>query len=74
MSQDIEFTCPCYDVSGESFRALIEQGVTDPGEIQKRTGAGLGCGMCEDRMILVIREAVEAVRNGVPLKLPVPSR
>ena len=59
MNRDVKFACPCYDVSGEAFRALIRQGVTDAATIQKMTGAGLGCGMCEDRMIMVIRETVQ---------------
>lgn len=62
MSDDVKFACPCYDVSGEAFRALIRQGVTDAAAIQKMTGAGLGCGMCEDRMVMVIRETVEEER------------
>lgn len=60
MSDDVKFTCPCYDVTGESFRALVRQGITDAGTIQAITGAGLGCGMCEDRMVMVIRETIEA--------------
>lgn len=63
---DVQFTCPCYDVSGESFRKLIESGVTDVKKIQELTGAGLGCGMCEDRMFMVIRDAVDAVKNASP--------
>ena len=63
MSDDLQFACPCYDPSGESFRALIKQGVTDAKKIQEITGAGLGCGMCEDRMFMIIREAVDAVRK-----------
>ena len=61
MSGDVRFACPCYDVTGESFRELARSGITDAAKIQKLTGAGLGCGMCEDRMIMVINEAVEAV-------------
>lgn len=60
---EVQFTCPCYDVTGESFRKLIEAGVTDVKKIQELTGAGLGCGCCEDRMFMVIREAVESVKK-----------
>ncbi|SBW10418.1 hypothetical protein KL86DPRO_60155 [uncultured delta proteobacterium] len=62
MREDVPFACPCYDVSGEAFRTLIRQGVTDAAAIQKMTGAGLGCGMCEDRMMMVIRETIQEER------------
>jgi len=68
MSDDVKFACPCYDVTGESFRKLVRAGITDAGEIQKMTGAGLGCGMCEDRMIMVIRETIEEEQHNHPRK------
>ncbi|CAK7007226.1 MAG: hypothetical protein DELT_00291 [Desulfovibrio sp.] len=68
MNDEIKFTCPCYDVSGDSFRELITRGVTDVKKIQELTGAGLGCGMCEDRMFMVIREAVDNARSASPSK------
>ena len=68
MSDDVNFACPCYDVTGESFRALVREGITDAGKIQAITGAGLGCGMCEDRMAMVIRETIEAEQRRQPEK------
>ncbi len=63
MDDTVKFTCPCYDVTGRAFRELIRQGITDARKIQEMTGAGLGCGMCEDRMLMVIRDAVEAGKD-----------
>ena len=61
----VAFACPCYDVTGESFRALVRRGITDVAAIQRMTGAGLGCGACEGRMALVIRETVDAAFEDV---------
>lgn len=63
MDDPVTFACPCYDVSGKAFRDLIARGETDPAKIQEITGAGLGCGMCEERIRLVIQEAVSAARE-----------
>lgn len=70
---DVQFACPCYDVSGESFRALIGQGITDAKKIQELTGAGLGCGMCEDRMFMVIRDEIDAARKHASTRTDTPA-
>ncbi|MCC8194860.1 MAG: (2Fe-2S)-binding protein [Deltaproteobacteria bacterium] len=66
MTEDVKRACPCYDVSGQAFRDLARRGITDAKKIQTMTGAGLGCGMCEDRMFMVIRDAIQEARNGGP--------
>ena len=67
MIDEVKPACPCYDVSGEAFRTLICQGITDIKQIQEMTGAGLGCGMCEDRMFMIIRDAIQEARHSATL-------
>jgi bacterioferritin-associated ferredoxin len=53
--------CVCAGVSERKLRAVIADGATTMREIERRCGAGAGCGSCRPAVRQCLRESREAV-------------
>jgi bacterioferritin-associated ferredoxin len=54
--------CLCANVSERKLRATIADGATTVKEVERRCGAGAGCGACRP----LIRECLRAARQPSP--------
>ncbi len=59
--------CVCANVSERKLRAVIADGASTLREIERRCGAGGGCGACRDAIRQCLRESRAAAAAAAPV-------